>query len=172
MARNSQDRENLLRDATAFTTRVQLILSHEHQPADEHRPAIVFAGFHTAGAVSFYFDQDPVYHFNWKGQLRRAFVDDVLIKAESGRLIGWTRQHSETEVAMLRNEMPPGEQQAFCNVALERLRQLQQTLATGKYEIEGQVQPDDGGEPVLDRLANFLASLDSIQIAESPRVAA
>jgi len=164
MARDAQDREDLLRDATAFAARVQMKVFCGEKPIE------VFAGFRTGGAVSLYFDQDPVYHFNACGQLRRAFVDNRLIKAEKGKLVSLTRQCGEGEVAMIRLEMTREDQQLFCASALLQLRDLSQAMSSGENEIEGQVQPIDH-ENVVIRLMAFLEPLDEIKIADSPRVA-
>ncbi len=163
MASQSQDREDLLRDATAFTTRVQLKISW-----GEHSE-VVFAGFRVGGAASYYFDQDPVYHFNTTGQLRRAFVDDTLVKAEAGRLVRLHRQRSDRESAMIRNEMTVDEQQAFCQTVSQRLGDLLHVIVDGKFVIEGQVVATKN-ENVVDRLAAYLEQLVVIEVANSPHV--
>ncbi len=168
MASKSQDREDLLRDATAFTTRVQLQVSWGE------RSEVVFAGFRVGGAASFYFDQDPVYHFNTAGQLRRAYVDDFLVKAEARRLVRLHRQRSDRESAMIRDAMTADEQHAFCQTVSQRLRELLQMIDEGDYVIDGQVQCDENSdvpESVVDRVRVFLEQLDEIEIADTPRVA-
>jgi len=180
MASQSQDRENLLRDATAFVTRVQLQFSRGE------RSEVVFVGFRTGGAASFYFDQDPVYHFNTTGQLRRAFVDDVLVKAEAGQLVRLHRQRSEHESAMIRDKMTVDEQQAFCQTVTQRLHEFLQMIDERKYVIDGQVQGEGNGavsesvvdvsESVVNRVREYLEQLGEIQlgkiiVADSPRVA-
>jgi len=163
MARSAQDREDLLRDATAYVSRVQLRF------ATAERQQIVFAGFRASGAASLFFDQDPVYHFNVSGQLRRAFVDDLLIKAEHGRLIQWQRQQREQEVAMLRKELNDEHQQDFCTAVLTRFSSLQQALASGNYTVDGQINaaPD---EDLISHLQTFLQHFTTVEIASSPRV--
>jgi hypothetical protein len=42
------------------------------------------AGFRTSGS-DFFFGAEPVYQFNTAGELRRAYCDDLLIKASRGR---------------------------------------------------------------------------------------
>ncbi len=164
MARESQDREDLLRDATAFATRVQLQVSWGGLSS------VVFAGFRAVGAVSFYFDQDPVYHFNTTGQLRRAFVDGYLIKAEAGRLVRLHRQHSASETAMIRYEMTVEEQETFCREVRHQLQELLRAMTEGKYEMEGQVAADEN-EDAVDLLRAYLEQLGEILVADSPRVA-
>ena len=164
MARKSQDREDLLRDATAFTTRVQLQVSWGDRSEE------VFVGFRVGGAASFYFDQDPVYHFNATGQLRRVYVDDTLVKAVTGRLVRLTRQRSSNESALIRHDMTTDEQHAFCQTVRQRLRKLLQVIVEGMYVMDGQVL-ENANENVIKRLSEFIEQQDKIAIADSPRVA-
>ncbi|MGI9428875.1 MAG: hypothetical protein ACR2NM_09475 [Bythopirellula sp.] len=164
MTRRAQDREDLLRDATAYPTRLQLRFSLGE------KSSIVFAGFRASGAASCYFDQDPVYHFNANRQLRRAFFDGKLLKAEQGRLVSLQRQADDDEIALIRSEMSEAEQQLFCETALQQLGALQRAVATGEYQIDGQVQPERG-DSALDRLIALLQELNQISIADSPQVA-
>jgi len=161
MPRETEDREDLLRDATAYVTRVQLKFASDATLVE------VFAGFRVQGAASFYFDQDPVYHFNSAGQLRRAFVDDVLIKAESGQLVEWRRQRTDTTVTMLRQEMSAEQQHKFCETAVRQLGGLRQSIAQGSIVLEGQIP---AGEDVVVRLAAYLERCETIEIADSPHV--
>lgn len=162
MARYSQDREDLLRDAKAFQHRVELRIT------DGNRSTIVFAGFRIHGALSLYFDQDPVYHFNGSSQLRRAYWDGQLIKAEQGRLVALRTSRSEAAVVMLRHEMTIDEQQQFCDQLTERLQKLAGLLQENHFEITG-VVPE--GSDVVDRLKTWLDQFQSVLIAETPRVA-
>ena len=164
MARKSQDREDLLRDAKAFTTRLQLKVSWGE------KSGIVFFGIRVGDAVSFYFDQDPVYHFNAAGKLRRAFVDGYLVKAEAGQLVRLHRQHKANETVMLRDEMTFGEQQIFCASVKQRLGKLLSVLVDGQYALEGQVAAAEN-QNVVDALKDSLESFSEICVADSPRVA-
>ena len=163
MAREAQDRENLLRDAKAFVTRVQLSVPIDAKHSE------VFVGFRTGGAVSYYFDQDPVYHFNDRGALRRAFVDDRLIKTEQGRLVELQRQNGENQVTMLRHVMTEKLQRLFCQSVWQQLDLLRQTIASGDFSVEGQVVPA-GEASALDRLRATLKQLSEIQVAATPNV--
>ena len=164
MASQSQDRENLLRDATAFATRVQLLVSWGD------RSEVVFAGFRAGGAASFYFDQDPVYHFNTAGQLRRAYVDDFLVKAEAGQLVRLRRQRSKNESVMIRDEMTTDQQQTFCQKAFQQFQELLQVILDERFVLEGQVAATESEQP-LDHLTAYLKQLGEIEIADSPGVA-
>ena len=161
MARESQDRENLLRDATAFVTRVQLRVPIAGVDSE------VFVGFRANGAVSYYFDQDPVYHFNQHGELRRAFSAGVLIKADQGYLATWQRQHRQGEVAMLRQDMSATEQNEFCVTAKQRLAELLQALTTNSYTLAGQVP--ESCDPIRQVIA-WLEQQQQIQVAKAPNL--
>ena len=161
MARETKDREDLLRDATAFVARVQLSISRGE------RSDLIFAGFRAEGAASIYFAQDPVYHFNSTCQLRRALVDNVLVAAENGRLVVLRRQFTNTAVTMLRQEMSVDEQQKFCQMAASRLGGLSRAIAQGDFIVAGQVPTD---ADVVNRLVAFLERSDQIEVAASPHV--
>ncbi len=164
MAREAHDREDLLRDATAFGSRVQLKVPSDGGLIE------VFAGFRSNGAASFYFDQDPVYHFNQVGELRRAFVNGLLIKAETAQLVAMQRSREEGEVAMVARVLTDQQQVEFCLRALRQLGELREALHQGRATIEGSIigEPD---EDVVDRVVKYLDELREIKIATSPRVA-
>jgi len=164
MARHSHDRENLLRDATAFTRRVQFAVDLGDGPTE------VFAGFRANNAASIYFDQDPVYHFNANGEMRRAFVDGLLIKAEDRHLVVMRREHGESEVAMRSTTMTDDAQREFCQTTAAQLGKLRLALVAGAYRVEGQVTAAADAN-VSERLLQFLETHADIHIAASPRVA-
>lgn len=163
MARSSQDREDLLRDATAYVSRVLLnVCSGECST-----PA--FVGFRSLGAASFFFDQDPVYHFNNSGQLRRAFVENQIFRAENGRLVAMRRQRGKIEVAMLRQELTAELQQEFCREVVIRLGALLQALINGEFTIEGQITATRE-ENVVERVKSYLIQFQDIEVAVSAGV--
>ena len=164
MARHAQDREDLLRDAKALVERIELHLS------SAGTTEIVFAGFRANGALSLYFDQDPAYHFNSLGQIRRAFWEDQLVKAEQGRLVALKTTRSDSTVEMLRHEMTDGEQQRFSEQLNQRLIQLADQLRQKDFQIKGQVPAE---ADLLVRLTAWLEQFlgNDLAIAENPRVA-
>src|SRR5881396_2480403 len=105
MARIEQDREVLLAEATALVQRAEL----EIPGPTEH----VIIGFHSNGCGSVYFGPDEVYHFNTAGELRRAYRDGALYKAERGRLIRLTRQRASAEVQLMRHDLDETETADF-----------------------------------------------------------
>ena len=106
-------REDLIRTATALVQRVEL--------AVDGFPDLLVIGFRRDGAASLFLGEDPVYQFNARGELRRAFQAGKLVKAESGRLVELTRQRADKRVDMLRHELTDLQHDQF-------LSQLRQTL--------------------------------------------
>jgi len=161
MAREVHQREDLLRDAKALSPRVQIEIE------TLGRKETVFAGFRPHGGLSLYFDSDPVYHFNSTNQLRRAHVEDRIIKAEAGRLIAMTRKQSQKSSELIRHEMSAAEELSFCQSLRVRLQELQKNLQANRYVVAGQV-PKEGD--AIGRLQSWLEEFIEVTIADSPRV--
>lgn len=156
MPRHSQDREDLLAEATALLPRIQLRLEHGK----------VFAGFRQ-DALSLYFDTDPVYHFNAAGELRRAFIDGQLLKAEQGRVVAWQPLRQAESTDMLRHDLSDAEIASLAQDITARLHFLRLALESGNAAIVGQI-PADGD--AVARLTTWLAHFGELRVAISPRV--
>jgi hypothetical protein len=160
MAREAHKREDLLRDARALTPRIMLSVEFADGTAD------VLAGFR-GEALSLYFGDEPVFHFNAHGELRRAFMDNRLIKAERGLLVILTPQRTE-ERTEFQATIPGTDAQARLLVGVEsRLRGLGNLLAENRFAILGQ-EPSDGD--ALIRVQRWLAERNEIRVANSPRI--
>lgn len=160
MARQESDREDLLREATALVERIELAPT-----AGEGAHVVV--GFRRDGAASIYFGADPAYHFNAAGELRRAYSDGLLIKAERGRLISLDRVRQADEVQLLRREMPVEAEQKFLGELIERMRMLLLQLRDRQLVSVGQMPAD---ADVLGPVMAWLADRDGVAVADSPRV--
>lgn len=160
MARHAEDREDLLRDAKAMVPRVllQVVLGAE--------PCELFVGFRGA-ALSFYFDSDPVYQFNSAGELRRAFVDGCIIKAEARQLQVWQAVRTANGVTMQSRVLTSQEEQAFGTALKERVMELCEALARSGFALVGEV-PVDGN--TVERLQTWLASWQGLRISASANV--
>jgi len=159
MARQELDREDLLRDATALVERIELA------PTEAELGDHILIGFRSDGAMSIYFGADAAYHFNPKGQLRRAFCDGLLVKAENRRLVSMQRIRQGSEVQLLRHRMLDEEQAEFLAAMLRRLRDLVQMHGKHALVTVGQVPAD---ADVLSQAMRWLAHCDEVQIAKSP----
>jgi hypothetical protein len=160
MARQESDREDLLREATALVERIELA------PAAGEGDHVV-VGFRRDGAISTYFGADPAYHFNAAGELRRAYFDGLLFKAEQGRLISLERVRQADEVQLVRRELTPEAEAAFLADMMRRIRMLESQCREQQLISAGQVPVD---VDVLGRAINWLSSCQEVKLAASPRV--
>ena len=159
MARQEIEREDLLRDATALVQRIEL--APLAAASGEH----VVMGFRSDGGLSVYFGADPVYHFNSRGQLRRAFCEGLLFKAEQGRLVSLRRVRRENEVQLVRHDLADETQTQFLADMQARLHELAWRCAERKLVAVGQVP---AAADVLGRTIDWLAQLGDVEVAESP----
>lgn len=160
MARETHEREDLLRDARNLTPRAQIRI----REGDRESP--IFFGFR-GDALSLYFDSDPVYQFNSAGELRRAFVDDLVIKAVEGRLVGMHRNRSATAVELRSAPLASDAEQTLLGNLAERLAALARELQAGRFELQGQVPVGADG---VSKLRDWLASYPNPQPAISAAV--
>jgi hypothetical protein len=160
MARDESAREDLMREATALSRRIELEVEGE--------PAPVIIGFRRDGAASVFFGDNPVIQFNARGELRRGFVAGRLIKAERCRLVGLTRVRTQGETQLLRHELDGTETAEFLRAMQTRLVALRDEIEGGRCRVLRQVP--DGGE-VLRDIREWLSALETpLGIAATPRV--
>jgi hypothetical protein len=159
MAREEQDREDLLRDATALVERIELAPASGVADAE---PVVV--GFRRNGALSIFFGADPVYQFNAAGELRRAFRGGLLYKAERGRLVSLERARTPDEVQLLRRELSDEQQGAFLSQMQRCLADLARQLNGAALRVVGQLPPQ---VDVLARAQSWLSQHDGLPIAAS-----
>jgi hypothetical protein len=159
MAREESDREDLLREATALVERIELA------PAEAGSGEHVVIGFRADGSMSVYFGGDPAYHFNSSGQLRRAYCDGLLYKAERGKLVSLERIRQQNEVQLVRRPLPDSEESEFLATMLRRLRTLAEQCRQNELISVGQVPAE---ADVLGRALGWLDRVQGVTIAISP----
>jgi hypothetical protein len=161
MAREEQNREDLLREATALVQRVELAIAG--------RPEPVVLGLRRNSAGSIYLTPDRVYHFNPQGELRRAFIDELLYKAERHRLIELTRRRTPEEVQLVRRELSPQETEQFTADFCQAVREIVDQIDSRQFQIVGQVPPN---EDVTATAVDWLKRLieQPLRIARAPNV--
>jgi hypothetical protein len=115
MAIEEQPRENLMRDAVAYSTRILL-------PATGNEPPVFF-GLRPDNGWSVYFGEVPVYQFNDRSQLRRAHVGNQRFAARDGKLFTLVREKAIGRVEMQWRYSPEVEQATLsqCHQLLKRL---------------------------------------------------
>ena len=160
MARDAQDREDLMREATALVRRVELQLPGHSQSC--------IVGFRRGGEASIFVGADLVFQFNVAGELRRGFWNGRIVKAERGRLIQLERRPTETEVQLVRHALTDAKTIEFLRLATDTLTLLRRVLHSGELVILKQVPAD---LDVVRDLANWLDSLPApLAIASVPNV--
>jgi hypothetical protein len=159
MPREEHDRENLLAEAKALVERVSLAIAGHDEPA--------VVGFRRDGSASFYFSAQRVYQFTSAGQLRRAFVADLLYKAEGRQLVALHRQRQAQAVELIRHVLDPSATEAFMTEMRSHLHALHHALSKAKFKLVGQVPQE------VDLIARIRCWLDEFtdasEVARSPR---
>ena len=158
MARHEQDREDLLREATALVQRVEIRLA-------DHSDSIV-VGFRRDGSGSMFVGSDPVFHFNKQNELRRGFLNGKLIKSEDGQLVELTRVRTSDEVQLRRRELNSTETLAYFELFCDKARQILTAIAQDELEIIGQV-PENGN--VVASVAHWMAVISARDLRVADR---
>jgi hypothetical protein len=158
MARHEEDREDLLREATALVERAELRCAG----------ASIVVGFRRDGSASFFLSPEEVYQFNSAGELRRAFSNDRLYKADDGKLYRLTRQRGENSVNLVRHELAAAETGEFLSKARSRLAELFVDLQSARFQLIGSV-PEDAD--VVGRTCGWLGRLpERLVVAAKPGI--
>lgn len=161
MAREEQDREDLMREATALVERVELRTASETES--------VIVGFRRNGCASVYFGGDPAYHFNSRNELRRAYVAGRLWKADQGRLIAMRHARTEMQVELHSQPLRTPDRQVALQELQARLEQLAADLGALERHTVACSQPPD--VDALSRVRQWLESLrHPITVAARPHV--
>ena len=161
MARQEDDREDLLREATGLVDRVELVASFCDEP--------IVVGFRRNSAVSLFFGQEEVYQFNTLNQLRRGFRSVRLLKAERGRLVALTRERSDDQTQLVRHPYDDRQTADLLQQLQRRLDELRDALAHSKFELQGVVSTT--GKDVIGRTMDWLRDLpEPIEVASTARV--
>ncbi|MBL4883109.1 MAG: hypothetical protein JKY95_01065 [Planctomycetaceae bacterium] len=135
MARHEAEREDLVKEATAYVLRGEFAIPEWEHP--------IFIGFRKTGAFSFYFGSDPVYQFDAQGRLRRAFIADRLYRSEGTALCSMERQRSETETVLKRTDLPAQQCQFFQWGMHEAIRQLEAAVKSSRYKVRDVVGEEE-----------------------------
>ena len=150
-----------LRELTALIPRAEFRL---HSTGET-----VWAGFRRDSACSFYYGTKYVLHFNSAGQLRRAYIDGVLYKAENRQLIAVTRVRQAERTLHQSHLCSPALQATFLQAARERLRNLATALDAGLFDLVDcfPIEAD-----IVTRLRDWLSrrSTISVQLADRPHL--
>lgn len=161
MARTESHREDLMREATALRIRGEFRVPRWDDP--------VIAGCRDNGCWSIYFGPDPCYHFNERGELRRAFVNDRLYRTQGGTLAELQRVRSDDATYLMRQDLEATRLEAFLNDMRQRLHVLLAALQDGTADCM-QTVPED--TDVTGALTRFLIDVTDAPIALAPAIKA
>ncbi len=158
MAKQEQDREDLLRDGKQMLLRAECVIDD----------VVVVIGFRSQGQVSVYVGPDPVFQFNSSMELRRVFLNGKRYAAIQGRLCELTRSGSSDRVRF-------SPQATLANVEAEIMANLDSELARIQIAIES---PETHWRLACGEFLDFQSQLsewlaivlDSVKIAETPKV--
>jgi len=161
MARHEAEREDLMREATALRRRAEWHVPDMAEP--------VTAGFRDGGGCSVYFGQDPGYHFDAAGALRRAYVGEKLYRTQGDSLAELVRVRTERETVLQRRDLEHEELNGFLDRMRDRLSRLSDALRSGNAVLLRQ-EPADGD--VGAELAAWLARTLTGEILLAPPIKA
>ncbi len=136
MAIHESEREDLMREATAFGRRTEFFIA-------DH-PDAVFVGFRDDGRVSIYWGSDPVHHFDTEGRLRRSYVDGQLYRTQGLTLARLTRQRSAGASELVRHDLSQHDLQGFLETMDRQLAALAEHIRSSHVQQQTQIpaQPD------------------------------
>ncbi len=155
MAQREDDREDLMKEATALDPRVEW----QVDAMDES----VVAGLKKDGSFSIYFGQNPTYQFNEHGQLRRAWFDGCLYRTQGSTLAQLTRSRTQDKTELLRVDLDESELAMFMQRMDSHLRQLQDALRIGAVAVVQVIE-------TRSELPDFVRLIDRV-FAATPRLA-
>ena len=155
MARHESDREDLMAEATALVRRVELAVPGEDLP--------VVAGVRNSALLSIYFGSDPVYHFDERNRLRRAFAGGRLYRTQGNALAELTRVRTPQATELRRHDLDGPSLDEFVDRMKQRLRRLHDALAQGTAAVLRQVpEEDDFVAELSEQIAGILSCAETL----------
>jgi len=136
MARQESEREDLMAEAVALVRRVELAFpasaSTSTSVTEAESERRVVAGCRVDGATSIYFGEDPVYHLDSAGGLKRAYVGGFLYRTQGATLARLDRQRTPTETLLVRHDLSTEELASFRADISARLHTFCDAIAEGR----------------------------------------
>lgn len=154
MAEQEHDREDIMREASGLPRRVELEFAGS---------LTVVAGFRHRARFSVYVDQDPVYHFDADGRLRRAYVGGFLYRSHGDFLAQLSRRRSAEVSELVRTDVGGDDLHRFLGQMRDCCRRLHTAITADDMHVVAQVPSDDGAlvgdvAQALERAAGLPAS--------------
>jgi len=140
MASNEKDREDLMRDARALKRRVSFRSNQREDPVFFTQ---IVLGIRENRYLSAYFDQDPVFHFDERNRLRRAFVDGYLYRTQGTTLARLNRERTRNETILKRHDLDEQELQRFLSRVVDTLKCFLNLLRENEFVFARKIPKDD-----------------------------
>lgn len=167
MSKQQQNKEDILREATALVNRIEIKISQKAVSKES-----VFVGFRRDGAVSFFFGAEPVYQFNTRHEFRRGYCKGAMLKADNGKICNLTRVREGDQLVLLSRDYSDEQTAEFLEEMKHALLVLYKEIRGGQWSILGAVVEAGTAEELLNRVADWLETHTSeLQIADTPNVA-
>ncbi len=161
MARQESDREDLMREAVALVRRAELAY-----PGRSDQDPIV-AGFRKDGRLAVYFGADPVFQFDDRQRLRRAYAAGFLYRTQGETLARLFRHRTPLETQLLRHDLAPAELTAFKQTAKNHLTELLQALVLNEVQVLAQIPAE---ADILGELQTALREILDRDIPLAPAI--
>lgn len=156
MAREEQDREDLMADATALVERAELQV--------DGLESTLIVGFRRNGAACIYVGAEPVFQFNASDELRRIFLEGDMIKAQGRRLVRMRRERTESETILHSRVLSPEEEGRL----IDQTRTYLEQMRTRGFVILRQVPAE---AELAKRITDWLEAFpNTIRVAERTNV--
>jgi hypothetical protein len=142
-------------EATALVRRVELAVAGEELP--------VVAGVRNSAMLSIYFGPDPVYHFDGRNRLRRAFAGGRLYRTQGNSLAELTRVRTPSATELHRHDLDGPSLDEFVARMKRRLRRLHDALARGTAaRLRQAPEGDDFIAELSERIAGVLSCAETL----------
>ena len=159
MAHHEQDREDIMAEAVALIRRVEFRWTQKE--AEEP----VVAGFKRSGHFSIYFGQDPAYHFDVDGLLRRAYRSGFLYRTQGSTLARMHRERDSSATTLVRVDLDATLLEEFRQELLNRFKGV--TDHVDDLEI---VDQHPGNESVITSVIETLIHIQTLEIWLAPTI--
>lgn len=172
MAKQTQDKEDLIRDGSQFIRRLELDLQPSKRPAkqDIELPRSVFCGFRENGACSIYWGQEFVIQFNTNCELRRAFWESRMV-ATYKRIPHWLKSEGSGRVRLQRVSFSDDEVSRFERATTQTLDRLADVLdSIASTELESAIRQVPQDADVAGEVRSWLDNWHGIRYALHPGV--
>lgn len=158
MAKQEQDREDLLKDGKQMGLRAECSID-----------GVVFViGFRSQGQVSIYVGSDPVFQFNSSVELRRVFSHGKRYAAIQGRLCELVRSGVSDRLGFVTQAVPDDVETAIVATLELSLARIQGALEGP--EADWRLVGGDFAEFQSQLSAWIVRVLSHVRIAETPHV--